>query len=93
MATDEQNQGLNQININQAAGLNPTKVEASSASAVPDQEKSNLGAQSKKPFALRISSQTMEALEHWAAQEFRSVNGQIEYLLSKAIKEHFKKEH
>ncbi len=92
MANDEQKQGLNPINVNQAAGLNPVQVEASSASAVPDQDKPNTANQSKKPFALRISSQTMEALERWAAQEFRSVNGQIEYLLSKAIKEHYKKE-
>jgi len=41
----------------------------------------------KKPFALRINATTMAVLEQWAAQEFRSVNGQIEYLLDKAIKE------
>ena len=29
----------------------------------------------------------MQELEKWAADEFRSVNGQIEYLLSKALKE------
>ena len=40
----------------------------------------------KKPFALRISAEIMKELEIWAAQEFRSVNGQIEFLLSEAVK-------
>ncbi len=41
----------------------------------------------KKPFALRLDEATYKALEKWAADEFRSVNGQIEYLLDKALKE------
>ena len=41
----------------------------------------------KKSFALRIDSETMKAIEKWAADEFRSVNGQIEWILSKALKE------
>ena len=41
----------------------------------------------KKSFALRIDEETFKALEKWAADEFRSVNGQIEYLLDKAIKD------
>ena len=40
----------------------------------------------KKSFALRISPELMEEVEKWAHQEFRSVNGQIEYLLYTAIK-------
>ncbi|MDR0797058.1 MAG: Arc family DNA-binding protein [Tannerella sp.] len=39
-----------------------------------------------KSFVLRIDSDTMEAIEKWAADEFRSVNGQILYLLDQAIK-------
>jgi hypothetical protein len=42
--------------------------------------------QEKKPFALRLSKEMMNDIEHWAAEEFRSVNGQIEYLLNEAIK-------
>lgn len=38
-----------------------------------------------KNFALRIDSQTMEALEKWAADEFRSVNGQIQWILDQAL--------
>lgn len=41
----------------------------------------------KKPFALRIDPATMKALEKWAADEFRSVNGQIEWVLHKALRE------
>ena len=41
----------------------------------------------KKSFALRIDSETMKAIEKWAADEFRSVNGQIEWILSKSLKD------
>jgi len=41
----------------------------------------------KKSFALRIDSETMKALEKWAADEFRSVNGQIEWILNKSLTE------
>ena len=41
----------------------------------------------KKPFALRIDSEIMKAIEKWAADEFRSVNGQIEWMLNKSLKE------
>lgn len=36
---------------------------------------------------LRIDSDVYKALEKWSADEFRSVNGQIEYLLNKALKQ------
>ena len=39
-----------------------------------------------KSFVLRIDNQTMEAIEKWAADEFRSANGQIQYLLDQALK-------
>jgi hypothetical protein len=41
----------------------------------------------KKPFALRMDTATMKAIEKWAADEFRSVNGQIEWILHKALKD------
>lgn len=40
----------------------------------------------KKSFALRIDAETMKALEKWAADEFRSVNGQIEWILNVNLK-------
>ena len=42
--------------------------------------------QEKKPFALRLRKEMMAALEKWAADEFRSTHGQIEYILDKALK-------
>jgi hypothetical protein len=45
----------------------------------------------KKGFALRISPEMIKELERWAAEEFRSVNGQIEYILNEAIKNRKKK--
>ena len=41
----------------------------------------------KKPFVLRIDSETMKAIEKWAADEFRSTNGQIEWILNNSLKE------
>ena len=40
----------------------------------------------RKPFLLRIDPAVLEALQRWAAAEFRSVNGQIEYLLAQALR-------
>ncbi len=40
----------------------------------------------KKPFVLRINPEKFKALEKWAADEFRSTNGQIEYILDQALK-------
>lgn len=41
---------------------------------------------SKKSFVLRIDQQTYAALEKWAADEFRSVNGQIEMLIDQSLR-------
>ncbi|MFN4083366.1 MAG: Arc family DNA-binding protein [Bacteroidia bacterium] len=41
----------------------------------------------KKAFALRINKDLLDAIEKWAADEFRSVNGQIEWILTKALKD------
>lgn len=41
----------------------------------------------KKNFVLRIDRETYQSLERWAADEFRSVNGQIEYILNQAVRE------
>ena len=40
---------------------------------------------SRKAFLLRIDPKLWEALEKWAADELRSVNGQIEYILAQAV--------
>ncbi len=41
----------------------------------------------KKAFALRIDPELLKAVEKWAADEFRSSNGQLEWIISKALKE------
>lgn len=41
----------------------------------------------KKKFVLRIDEDIYEAIEKWAADEFRSANGQIEWILAKALSE------
>ena len=41
----------------------------------------------KKKFVLRIDEETMKLVEKWAADEFRSVNGQLEWMISKVLKE------
>ncbi len=40
----------------------------------------------KKSFALRVDEEIFEAIEKWANDEFRSVNGQIEWILDEALK-------
>jgi len=40
----------------------------------------------KKAFVLRIDPSISEALEKWAEDEFRSTNGQLEYIISNALK-------
>ncbi len=40
----------------------------------------------KKQIPLRISNSLYAELERWAEDEFRSVNGQIEYLLTQCVK-------
>ncbi len=41
----------------------------------------------RKKFLLRIQPELWNELERWAAQDFRSVNGQIEWLLQRAVRD------
>lgn len=41
----------------------------------------------KKSFVLRIDPDVYDAVEKWAAQEFRSANGQIEWIVAKALRD------
>lgn len=41
----------------------------------------------KKSFVLRIDPDVYDAIEKWAAQEFRSANGQIEWVINKALRD------
>lgn len=40
----------------------------------------------KKKFVLRLDDHLYDAIEKWASDEFRSANGQIEYILDQALK-------
>ena len=39
-----------------------------------------------RSFMLRIDGETMDALEKWAADEFRSVNGQLQWIIAEALR-------
>lgn len=41
----------------------------------------------KKSFVLRIDPETFKQIEKWAADEFRSVNGQLEWMIHKSLKD------
>ena len=41
----------------------------------------------KKVFALRLDEEVYAAIERWAADEFRSTNGQLEWLISRALRD------
>lgn len=40
----------------------------------------------KKTFVLRINPEMMEAVEKWASDDFRSINGQLEWIIHNALK-------
>lgn len=44
--------------------------------------------QVNKGFLLRLDPEMMELVEKWAAQEFRSVNGQIQWIIAESMKRH-----
>jgi hypothetical protein len=41
----------------------------------------------RKPFLLRIDREILEAVQRWADDDLRSLNGQIEFILRKALKD------
>ena len=41
----------------------------------------------KKPFVLRLDPEVLKAIEKWAGDDFRSTNGQLEWIISKALKD------
>jgi hypothetical protein len=41
----------------------------------------------RKPFLLRIDRDVLDAVQRWADDDLRSLNGQIEFLLRRALKE------
>ena len=39
-----------------------------------------------KSFVLRVAAEIMEAIEKWAADEFRSTNGQLQWIIAEALR-------
>lgn len=39
-----------------------------------------------KSFVLRVDQRTMQAIEKWAADEFRSTNGQLQWIINEALR-------
>ena len=39
-----------------------------------------------KSFVLRVDEETMEAIEKWASDEFRSINGQLQWIIAEALR-------
>lgn len=56
------------------------------------QEKGNAREKAKKQVLLRLSPKLWNELADWAEDDFRSINGQIEYLLTECVKKRKKKE-
>lgn len=44
-----------------------------------------------KSFVLRIDAETMDAIEKWAADEFRSTNGQLQWIIAEALRRNGRK--
>ena len=43
-------------------------------------------AKTTKNFILRVDAETMDAIEKWAADEFRSTNGQLQWIITEALR-------
>ena len=41
----------------------------------------------RKPFLLRLDPETFEALQRWANDDLRSINGQVEFVLRRALQD------
>lgn len=50
------------------------------------EQKKKSSPKERQAFILRLSPEILKALEQWASDDFRSVNGQVEFLLNEALK-------
>ena len=46
----------------------------------------SMAKEATKSFALRVDAEMMEAIEKWAEDEFRSTNGQLQYIIAEALR-------
>ena len=47
----------------------------------------------RKPFLLRIDAAVLDAVQRWADDDLRSLNGQIEFILRRALQEQGRRKH
>jgi len=64
------------------------KIESLEKDIEAREKKIRESEKSKKQILLRISSSLWEDIAAWAEDDFRSINGQIEYLLAECVREH-----
>lgn len=55
---------------------------------MPTDNKNNEKRSVTKGFLLRLDPEAMAAVERWAADEFRSVNGQLQWIVAEALRRH-----
>ena len=71
----------------QPAGRAVRRASRRSRSSMPARSISEAAVAERKPFLLRIDREVLDAVQRWADDDLRSLNGQIEFLLRRALKE------
>ena len=56
------------------------------SAARPIKIQQTMAKKATKSFILRVDSDTMDAIEKWAADEFRSTNGQLQWIITEALR-------
>ena len=54
--------------------------------AISPKKENFMAKEATKSFVLRIDAEMMEAIERWAEDEFRSTNGQLQYIIAEALR-------
>ncbi len=72
--------------VNGQRGANPFKIARNEFIEPTIKKKFIITMAAKKSFALRIDTDVFDAIEKWAADEYRSSNGQLEWIIAEALK-------
>ena len=79
---EEREKAIKEKEYNASVNLKKSKIQLEKA----EKEKGSLDEKEKKQLLLRLSPTLWEEVSRWAEDDFRSVNGQIEYILTEAVK-------
>ena len=74
------------INALALEGWRAISISQNNGQYVVLMEKAKQNMAQKKAFALRLDPEVLKAVEKWAADEFRSTNGQLEWMITQALK-------